>query len=189
MQIEIREYRLELWPGYKTSIRQHESGIMMCAEISHKVMRKETVLDILHDCLRENRQNFQVRRFEINNISSAFTNAHQNYFFFFFQDLFKSRMIGETVLTAYNNNTYRIVDVNFSQTAMSSFSSKNGKSMTYKDYYREKYELKIREDTQPLLIAKSRRKERNASGEIEMICLIPEFCNPTGKLYFYITFY
>lgn len=90
-------------------------------------------------------------------------------------------MIGETVLTAYNNNTYRIVDVNFNQTAMSSFSSKNGREMTYKEYYREKYELRIREDTQPLLIAKSKRKERNAAGEIEMICLIPEFCNPTGE--------
>ena len=29
--------KLELYPGYETSIRQHESEILLCVEISHKV--------------------------------------------------------------------------------------------------------------------------------------------------------
>lgn len=59
-KIEIRDYQLELWPGYITSIRQHEHDILMCSEISHKVMRQETVYDILVNC-RNNARDFKVR--------------------------------------------------------------------------------------------------------------------------------
>ena len=30
---------LEVLPGYKTSVRQHEHQLLMCAEISHKVSK------------------------------------------------------------------------------------------------------------------------------------------------------
>lgn len=44
---------MEVWPGYITSIRQHENDILMCAEISSKVMRSETLHDIyLNICER-----------------------------------------------------------------------------------------------------------------------------------------
>lgn len=45
--MEIPEYRFELWPGYQTSIRQHEHDVLMGVEITHKVMRQENLLDIL----------------------------------------------------------------------------------------------------------------------------------------------
>lgn len=47
--MEVKEYKMELWPGYLTSIRQHETSILMCAEITHKVMRRDTALDLIHD--------------------------------------------------------------------------------------------------------------------------------------------
>ncbi|KZC11749.1 Protein piwi [Dufourea novaeangliae] len=66
-KVEIREFRLELWPGYVTSIRQHESNILMCSEITHKVMRQQTLLDILNDCYQQRltdsmRENFHLMR-------------------------------------------------------------------------------------------------------------------------------
>ena len=39
--------RLTIWPGYQTTILQYESSIMMCADVSHKVLRSETVLDFM----------------------------------------------------------------------------------------------------------------------------------------------
>ena len=45
-QIPLREHNLELWPGYVTSIRQHEQDVLLCAEISYKVLRTETVYDL-----------------------------------------------------------------------------------------------------------------------------------------------
>lgn len=60
MQIVLPEYKLELWPGYVTSIRQHERDILMCAEITNKVMRLDTLLDILNACFREDNQRYRV---------------------------------------------------------------------------------------------------------------------------------
>jgi len=47
LQIIVPAHKLELWPGYVTSIRQHETDILMCCEINHKVMRQETALELL----------------------------------------------------------------------------------------------------------------------------------------------
>lgn len=49
----MENYHLELWPGYQTSIRQHETDILLCAEITHKVMRTDTLHHILKDCISE----------------------------------------------------------------------------------------------------------------------------------------
>lgn len=111
LQIDIHRHRLQLWPGYLTSIRQHETHIMMCAEITHKVMRLDTMLDLL----------VQVR-----------DQAGRN-----FQEEFKNRALGLVVLTDYNNRTYRIDDVNFKLTPRNTFPKKNGTEITYMAYYFE----------------------------------------------------
>jgi aubergine-like protein len=36
-QVEIKKFRIELWPGFITSIRQHELNILSCIEVAHKV--------------------------------------------------------------------------------------------------------------------------------------------------------
>lgn len=41
---------MELWPGYITSIRQHEQDVLLCAEISYKVLRIDTVYDLFRNC-------------------------------------------------------------------------------------------------------------------------------------------
>ncbi|KAK9886691.1 hypothetical protein WA026_017610 [Henosepilachna vigintioctopunctata] len=48
--VNIPDHRLCLWPGYYTSIRQHEKDIMMNAEITFKVMRTDNVYDLLLEC-------------------------------------------------------------------------------------------------------------------------------------------
>lgn len=70
------QFRLELWPGYITSIRQHEHDILVCCEVSHKVMRQETIYEILRQCRQDDRN---------------------------WQDSFKKEICGTIVLTDYNN--------------------------------------------------------------------------------------
>lgn len=60
MQISLPEHKLELWPGYVTSIRQHEHDILMCAEITNKVMRLDTLVNILNACYQEDRERYRV---------------------------------------------------------------------------------------------------------------------------------
>lgn len=40
---------LTVWPGFITSILQYETSIMLCIDVSHKVLRSETVLDIMYN--------------------------------------------------------------------------------------------------------------------------------------------
>jgi len=77
---------MELWPGYETSIRQHEKDILLSTEITHKVMRTETVYDILRRCSQNPARH---------------------------QDEFRVNVLDLIVLTDYNNKTYRINDVDF----------------------------------------------------------------------------
>jgi aubergine-like protein len=62
-------------------------------------------------------------------------------------------LAGCTVLTRYNNKTYRIDDIAWDQNPTCSFtSSATGTSMTYQEYYLKNYNKKIYDDRQPLLI-------------------------------------
>ena len=40
---------LQLWPGYATAIAQFDGGTLLCADVSHKVMRLNSVLDLLYE--------------------------------------------------------------------------------------------------------------------------------------------
>lgn len=101
---------MELWPGYTTSVRKHEQDILLNCDVAHKVMRMDTVHDLLQETLQADRLNFQ------NN--------------------FKQRALGLTVLTSYVNATYRIDDVDFDKTPMTTFERK-GVPITLVQYYKE----------------------------------------------------
>lgn len=93
-----------MWPGYETSIRDHERGILLNCDVAHKVMRTDTVYDLMREIRRSNHGNFE------NN--------------------FRQKVLGMTVLTDYNNKTYRIDDVDFNITPSSIFTKKNGTKIT-----------------------------------------------------------
>lgn len=48
-KVEVRDFRLELWPGYLTSIRQHENSILMCVitTIIHIVYQMWILIQVL----------------------------------------------------------------------------------------------------------------------------------------------
>ncbi|XP_055848829.1 protein aubergine [Episyrphus balteatus] len=150
-KICVPNHKLEIWPGYTTSIRQHEQDILLCAEITHKIMRTDTLLQILIKCSQESGD---------------------------YQSQFKKEVVGMVVLTDYNNKTYRIDDVDFNQTPMSKFNTSKG-DVSYCDYYQQRYRLNIRDKKQPLLV--SRPTEKNIrGGQSEFIMLIPELSRATG---------
>ncbi|KAL7044980.1 hypothetical protein ACKWTF_002125 [Chironomus riparius] len=151
-KILINEYRLELWPGYETSIRQHERDILVCCEISHKVMRFDTVYSILqskeHDRVPE--------------IRTAFS----------------KEIIGTVVLTRYNNRTYRIDDVRFDLNPKSTFKA-GDKEISFIEYYKTRYNLIINDPKQPLLVSNPKARDIR-DGRNEPVLLIPELCFTTG---------
>ncbi len=51
--------RIEIWPGVISAIRCHEEQLLMCCEMSHKILRTDTVLDFMYDLYRRCRDRFQ----------------------------------------------------------------------------------------------------------------------------------
>ena len=46
-EIPLEFFRLEVWPGYITSVCENEDGLMMLVDASHRVLRTETVLQLM----------------------------------------------------------------------------------------------------------------------------------------------
>ena len=44
--------RLEIWPGYVTAVDEYEGGLQLQCDTSHRVLRTETVLDVMNDIMR-----------------------------------------------------------------------------------------------------------------------------------------
>lgn len=150
----IPQHKLEVWPGFVTAVDEYEDGVMLCLDVSHRVLCQTTVLDLMRDAYDKNGATFQT------NVTNA--------------------LLGAVVLTRYNNRTYRIDDVNYNASPMDTFVM-DGREVTYVEYYKSHYNITIKDTKQPLLI---HNEERKVIGKIEKeqvtFCLIPEICFLTG---------
>lgn len=95
-----------------------------------------------------------------------------------YRDMVQRKLIGSTVLTDYNNATYKISDIDWEQSPSSTFETRAG-PVSFSDYYRNKYKLTIRDLGQPLLVSRATARNIRA-GMAEYILLVPELCRATG---------
>ena len=101
-------------------------------------------------------------------------------FFFLFQSQIKAELEGKVVMTHYNKKTYRIDDIDFTMNPMSVFHlRKEDRDVTYVEYYRTRYEVEVRNVSQPLLVSRPSRRDLNR-GDDQPVFLIPELCGMTG---------
>ncbi|XP_072372927.1 piwi-like protein 1 isoform X2 [Scyliorhinus torazame] len=152
--IMIPQHRIMVWPGYTTSILQYENSVMLCADVSHKILRSETVLDVMYQLYEQ----FGEHRF---------------------QEACSKELVGVIVLTRYNNKTYRIDDVDWVQNPRNTFKKADGSQISYIDYYKKQYSTDITDLNQPVLISQPKRQGPGGTS-IGPICLIPELCYLTG---------
>ncbi|CAH3013726.1 unnamed protein product [Porites evermanni] len=156
--IMIDKFKLELWPGYTTSILQYETDILLSADVSHKVLRQSTVLDYLY---------------ELYNTKKDFYNEATK------------RVVGQIVLTRYNNKTYRVDDIKWDKHPTGTFKcTEKGQEVekSFIEYYRKAYDKEITDHEQPLLVSKlkkmpGQKQQRIPEGEV---LLVPELCFLTG---------
>ncbi|KAM3939929.1 piwi-like protein 1 [Leptodactylus fuscus] len=153
--IEVRTHNLTVWPGFTTSILQYESNIMLCIDVSHKVLRSETVLDVMY-------------------------NLHSQVGPRAFHDACSKELIGQIVLTKYNNRTYRIDDIHWDFTPESTFKKSDGSEISFIDYYKNQYNKQITDLNQPAIIHNPKKVKGPEKMPTGPVILIPEFCNLTG---------
>ncbi|KAF7669169.1 hypothetical protein LDENG_00236060 [Lucifuga dentata] len=151
--LHIPQHRLTIWPGYTTTILQYESAIMLCTDVSHRVLRDETVLDFMANL----KQQCGSQRFHV---------------------VCTKELVGLTVLTKYNNKTYRIDDIAWDHTPNNTF-TRGDKEVTFKNYYKTQYGLDITDGNQVLLVSHVKKAMAGAPPPGPAM-LIPEFCYFTG---------
>uniref|UniRef100_A0A3P8WK61 Piwi-like RNA-mediated gene silencing 1 n=1 Tax=Cynoglossus semilaevis TaxID=244447 RepID=A0A3P8WK61_CYNSE len=153
--LNIPQHRLTIWPGYATTILAYESSIMMCTDISHKVLRSETVLD------------FMVT------LRQQCSSQH-------FPEICTKELVGLIVLTKYNNKTYRIDDIAWDHTPNNTF-KRGDTDISFKNYYKTQYNLDITEGNQVLLVSHV-KKTTGPPGTAPPgpALLVPELCYLTG---------
>lgn len=83
----------------------------MCVEITTKVLRNESAFNVIQQLHDQHGANYELP--------------------------LRDAILGAVVMTGYNNRTYRIDDIDFNASPVKSFQLKDGKSITYIDYYQE----------------------------------------------------
>lgn len=85
----------------------------------------------------------------------------------------KKELIYRKVITIYGrNNIYTLLGIDFEKTPLSTF-DKNGKEISYLEYFHQNYKIKIKDPHQPLLQVESFRDKK-------IIHLVPELVKITG---------
>lgn len=74
--------------------------------------------------------------------------------------------------------SYRVDDISFNSSPSDTFDQK-GVAVTYYEYYERKYNIKIRDRKQPMLISNPKARDVRA-GRDQLLFLVPELCNATG---------
>ena len=98
-----------------TTVVDREGGLLLNCDISHRVLRSSTVLHLLSDVYNE----YNVRK----GTSGTKRDFHTSV---------RKQVVGETVLTRYNNKFYKVDDMDFESSPMSTFVDAHGRSVTYK---------------------------------------------------------
>lgn len=120
--------------------------------MTYKVLAKETAMDVMNLVLRKSGVDVQPR--------------------------VKSALEGQVVYTLYNNKSYRIDLVDFNTSPMATFHLRD-RDVTYAEYFETKYNVVVKNKTQPLLRSRPSRRDLNR-GDFRPIYLIPELCGMTG---------
>ncbi|CAN9513483.1 unnamed protein product [Ophioblennius macclurei] len=152
--LTIPQHKITIWQGFCTAILEYETSIMMCTDVSHKVLRSETVLDFMINL----RQRCGIERF---------------------YDVCTKELVGLIVLTKYNNKTYKIDDIAWDQTPNNTFTM-GDRPISFKSYYTTQYGLTITDERQALLVTNMRVRGPTGTKSLSPALLVPEFCYLTG---------
>ncbi|XP_068130792.1 piwi-like protein 2 [Hyperolius riggenbachi] len=152
--IVLQQYRLQVWPGYAASIRRTDGGLFLMADISHKIIRNDSVLDIMNALYQQGDLRFQ-------------------------SEVMK-QLVGNIVITRYNNRTYRIDDIEWNKTPKDVFTMADGSSISFVEYYSKNYGITVKDLDQPLLLHQPKERKDSKGKTSDIVLLIPELSFMTG---------
>ncbi|EPB67888.1 piwi domain protein [Ancylostoma ceylanicum] len=152
---QLRDYEMEVWPGFETAVRQYEDQLMLCIENRFKMIRTQSVWEIM--CCEYERVKGDEARFHT---------------------VLEESLVGETVFARYNNKMYRISSINYEMSPESTFTLVDGTETTLRGYFLRQYDLEVKADGQPVLISEGKPKQPGEAPQVAY--LLPELVYPTG---------
>ncbi|KAL6429603.1 hypothetical protein ACFW04_007503 [Cataglyphis niger] len=150
---KLSQHRLEVWPGYVTAVNEYEGGLKLCLDSKHRVMRTETIRDLITEIARKGQRDYK--------------------------DAIINEIVGMSVLTRYNNKTYRIDDIAWDKTPEYTF-SRNDQEISLIDYYKIHWNIEIVDKTQPLLVHRGTIRTPTGEKQERIILLVPELSYAAG---------
>ncbi|CAG5135544.1 unnamed protein product [Candidula unifasciata] len=150
--VKILKHKLEVMPGFSTSILRYEAGNLLGVDIVHKILRIDTFLDCLYNLYYSvGQQDMQI-----------------------FRAAAVKQFVGTIVMTRHNNKTYRVDDIDWEGRPTNTF-EKGGTPMTYIDYFKERWNITVVDQDQPLLVVKPTERDRRR-GEIRRTFICFQSC-------------
>jgi aubergine-like protein len=154
-RIPMPQFGIDVMLGLTTAINQHDGGILMACDAINKIIRHETVLQVMRTAM--SRSGAEGVRREVG---------------------------GVIVMTSYNNRTYKVDDIDFHKTPESTFERRGRGQVSFLNYYKEQYGITIQDKQQPLLICLPSIRDKRAAEQRGQAAtthlLIPELCVMTG---------
>lgn len=124
----IQGFPADIWPGYFTSINLLRDGLMLTIDCSFKLVRTDTVLDIINEYIRKFGPNCR--------------------------EILRSKLIDNIVITTYGSQSmYRICDILFDESPDDKFLY-GSEEISFSKYFSSKYQACIKNFNQPLLLVK-----------------------------------
>ncbi|XP_037113727.1 piwi-like protein 2 [Syngnathus acus] len=154
--VVLDKHRLQVWPGYSTCIKHTDGGLYLCVDVSHKVLRNDSVLEVMNILYQRSKEKFR--------------------------DECTKELVGNIIITRYNNRTYRIDSIEWDKSPKDTFTLMDGTKTTFVDYYSKHYGIIIKEMDQPLLMHKPKERSKPGGKQVMTgeILIVPELSFMTG---------
>lgn len=154
-KIRIPDLKLELWPGWITAIQRLDGGIKLSVDASFRVLRLETVRDIM----------LAVKARRPTNL----------------KEVLEQELVGTIIMTNYNKRAYRIDGIDINKRPSHTFTStRDNKEISFVDYMRTHWNVEVQDPNQPMIIHRPKPKRGQEQTGEEIVYLIPELCVTTG---------
>lgn len=149
-RVDIPRHNLEMWPGYLTQSRLLSDGIFLNVDTATKFIQKETILELIRKQMERGWSREQIaKQFDSSNVDVP----------------------RRTVITSYNIKSYQIDGLDWDLNPRNYFFEvkKNNiiEKLSMAEYLTRQYQVKLREENQPLLFVNFRDTR---------IYLPPELC-------------
>jgi aubergine-like protein len=146
----VDQHGLEVWRGYTATFSHHLRDMLLNLDFSSKIIRDTTAFQHIEDIRSQMPQGQNLEQYINNQIN------------------------GMIVMAKYGNyKCYRIDRIILNENPGSSFNTKGG-SMKFTEYYKNRYNITIKNMRQPLLLTTPER------GQDAGTKLVPELCVLTG---------